>query len=104
MTIKEFTQALKTVTTQVFHLQAPVGVPEYVVWHRYGHNPLVGDNGVRLEMPKIQLDVIWQDEASDFCDRIKGVLSEYELPYFEVEYGYDDAWGSMRCILQLELD
>ena len=104
MTTKEFEQVLKLATDKVFHLQAPTGEREYVVWHAYGHNSLVGDDGVRIELLKIQLDVIWQKEPSDFLDKIKSVLSQFELPYFEAEYGYDDAWGSMRCILQLEVD
>lgn len=104
MTTKEFEQVLRQVTDKVFHLQAPTGLPEYVVWHGYGHNSVIGDDGVRVELLKVQLDVIWQNPGSDFLERIKGVLSEFELPFFEAEYGYDDAWMSMRCILQAELD
>lgn len=104
MTTKEFEQALRLATDKVFHLQAPAEEREYVVWHAYGHNGLIGDDGVRVELLKIQLDVIWQKEPSELLDKIKSVLSQFELPYFEAEYGYDDAWASMRCILQLELD
>lgn len=104
MTTKEFEQALRLVTDKVFRMQAPNNEPEYVVWHGYGHNSLVGDDGVRVELLKVQLDVIWQDNDSDFLGRIKGVLSDFALPYFEAEYGYDDEWMAMRCILQLELD
>ena len=104
MTTKELEQILRRATNEVYHLQAPTGVQEYVAWHKYGHSSLVGDDGVRVQLPKIQLDVIWTDESSEFLDNIKGVLSEFELPYFEADYGYDDVWGAMRCILQLELD
>ena len=104
MTTNEFEQVLRRVTDKVFHLQAPASEPEYIVWHGYGHNSLIGDDGVRVELLKVQLDIIWQNAESGFLERIKGVLSEFEIPYFEVEYGYDDEWAAMRCILQTELD
>lgn len=106
MTTTEFEAYLKTMakTDHVYHLSAPAGVSEYVVWHGYGHNQLIGDDGVRLETLKIQLDIIWQDKGSDFPDKIKEALTDLCLPYFEADYGYDDAWASMRCILQTELD
>lgn len=104
MTTKEFEQMLKLVTPEVYHLQAPTGINECVVWHGYGHKNLVGDDGVRLELLKVQLDVLWQDEDSGFLESIKETLSTFDLAYSEVEYGYDDDWAAMRCILQLELD
>ena len=74
MTTKEFEQVLKLATDKVFHLQAPTGEREYVVWHGYGHNSLIGDDGVRIELLKVQLDVIWQKEPSDFLNKIKRSL------------------------------
>ena len=104
MTTKEFEQMLKLVTPEVYHLQAPTGVNEYVVWHGYGHNGIVGDDGVRLELLKVQLDVLWQDLESTFLESIKETLSTFDIAYFEAEYGYDEDWNAMRCILQLEID
>ena len=103
MATAELEAALKTLTPDVYELAAPPGKTEYIAWHRYGSATLIGDDGVRLHVPRVQLDIIWQEKSSDFPDQIKELLSSLSLPWIEADYGYDDEWCGMRCILQVEL-
>lgn len=103
MTTAELETALKTLTPNVYELAAPAGKTEYVVWHRYGSATLIGDDGVRLDVARVQLDIIWQSMSDAFPDQIKEMLSSLSLPWFEADYGYDDEWSGMRCILQVEV-
>lgn len=103
MTTADLETALKTLTPHVYHLAAPAGKTEYIAWHRYGSAALIGDDGVRLHVPKVQLDIIWQAKSDAFPDQIKELLSSLSLPWFEAYYGYDDEWSGMRCILQVEV-
>lgn len=87
---------------KVFELAAPQGVKEYVVWHEYGSNLLVGDDVVQAEVPKIQIDVIWQEDRTIFS-AVKAALTEAGQPYDLISIGYDDDWAAMRAVLQLEV-
>lgn len=103
MTTQDLENALKTVCAHVYQTAAPAGTRSYIVWNRYGSTTLIGDDGVRLSVPKVQLDIIWQDASDAFPDQIKELLSSHSLPWYEADYGYDDEWGGMRCILQVEV-
>lgn len=87
---------------QVFENSAPKGLETYVVWHQYSANLLVGDDVVQDEVPRIQIDVIWQRDNSIYR-AVKQVLNECEQVYDLVSIGYDDEWAAMRAILQLEV-
>lgn len=102
MTTSQLEEHLKTVSPAVYGTLAPEGATEYVLWHRYGSHNLVANDTVILSLSKLQLDIIWQADA-ELCDRVKELLSDLSLPWEEIDYGYDDEWASMRCILQLEL-
>lgn len=102
MTTSQLEEHLKTVSPAVYGTLAPEGATEYVLWHLYGSHTLVGNDTVILSLSKLQLDIIWQADA-ELCDRVKELLSDLSLPWEEIDYGYDDEWASMRCILQLEL-
>lgn len=103
MTMSELNSALETALPgRVFELAAPEGLREYAAWHEYGALLLVGDDVVQLEVPRIQIDVIWQTDNS-LLRAVKAVLSACGQAYEIVSYGYDDEWASMRCILQLEV-
>lgn len=86
----------------VYENAAPKGMLEYAVWHRYGSSRLLGDDRVQLEAERVQIDVLWQSD-SQLLQTVKDVLTDLALPWVEVDYGYDDQWQSMRCILQLEV-
>lgn len=102
MNLNDFEKHLQTVSPAVYRDKAPDGAVEYVLYHRYGSHTLVADDAVRLSLPKLQLDIIWQTDQ-ELPDRVKELLSDLSLPWEEIDYGYDDVWASMRCILQLEL-
>ena len=103
MTVPELNTTLNAALPgKVFELAAPQGVKEYAVWHQYGAQLLAGDDTVQLESPRIQIDVIWQNDKS-LLHTVKAVLSACGQAYEIISYGYDDEWASMRCILQLEV-
>lgn len=103
MTLPEFKQTLEAAAPGlIYELAAPNGLSEYAVWHSYGPASLIGDDRVQLELPRVQIDVIWQTDAQ-LLATVKDVLFDMAIPYVVVDHGYDDAWQSMRCILQLEV-
>lgn len=103
MTVPELDTALRqALPGKIFELAAPAGVKEYAVWHLYGAQLLIGDDVVQDETPRIQIDVIWQKDKS-LLPAVKAALSAAGQAYDLIEYGYDDEWASMRCILQLEV-
>lgn len=103
MQISEFEANIQAAAPgKVFPLVAPNGLSEYVVWHEYAPRTLTGDDSVELEAPRVQIDVVWQKDRQLLTD-IKAALSAMSLPYVVVDYGYDDQWQGMRCILQLEV-
>lgn len=102
MDIDRLTAQLTTVTPHVYELAAPAGVAEYVAWHRYGSGTLIGDDGVQVATDRLQLDIIWQQDKT-LPKKIKETLSSLSIPWFEADYGYDDDWTAMRCILQIEV-
>ena len=102
MKLKQLEEHLQTVSPAVYRDKAPAGATEYVLYHRYGSHVAVGDDSVCMALPKVQLDIIWQADE-ELPDRVKELLCDLRLPGDEMDYGYDDEWASMRCILQLEL-
>ena len=103
MSIEAFKELIELVFPgKVFELAAPKGMREYAVWHEYAPRTLGGDNAVQLEVSRVQIDVIWQQDKT-LLKSIKKTLSDNGLFYEVVEHGFDDEWQSMRCILQLEV-
>lgn len=104
MKLKRFDQHLRTLTSKVYENKAPAGETEYILWHRYGSQTQIGDDSVAVALPRVQLDILWQDPDSLLCDQLKELLCALRLPWEEIDCGYDDEWASMRCILQLTVD
>lgn len=103
MTLPEFKQTLEAAAPGlIYELVAPNGLSEYAVWHSYGPASLIGDDRVQLEVPRVQIDVIWQTD-DQLLITVKEALFDMAIPYVVVDYGLDDAWQAMRCILQLEV-
>lgn len=103
MKIDEFKQTLESAAPGlIYELAAPKGLREYAVWHEYVPRILVGSDVVQLEVPRVQIDVIWQSDKL-LLQTVKACLGDMGLAYEVIEQGYDDEWESMRCILQLEV-
>ena len=102
MKLKQLEEHLQAVSPAVYRDKAPEGATEYVLYHRYSSNVVIGDDSVCVAVPRVQLDIIWQTDE-ELPDRVKELMCNLRLPWEEMDYGYDDEWASMRCILQLEL-
>ena len=74
-----------------------------VVWNCYGAAHLIADDCTVLDVPKVQIDIFYQDLADSLAEDVKGVLRTLYLPYEVQEDSYDDEYALRRCIILLEV-
>lgn len=107
MTCSNLDAALKTVTADTYHLAAPAGLTEYIVWAEYSLTPVRGDDRAQMHIPRVQIDAYTQDdtpvEGNSFFQAVLGVLDALELCYGVQECGYDPDAASMRLIIQCDV-
>lgn len=103
MTLQSLDAALKTVCADTYHIAAPAGLTRYVVWAEYGSEGVEGDDSTLLDIPRVQIDAVWQNPADTLPDDVRGVLRAQHIPYEVISVGYDDEWAGMRMILQFEV-
>ena len=103
MTLQSLDIALKTVCADTYHIAAPAGLTRYVVWAEYGSEGVSGDDSTLLDIPRVQIDVVWQDPADTLPDDVRTVLRTWRVPYDVISRAYDDDWAGIRMILQCEV-
>ena len=101
-------QSLKTaiaaqVGSCVWELAAPAGETRGVIIHVYGAEGVLGDNTTQLTVPRVQLDLLWQDPSDTILDDVEDVLRDAFQAFVVDDIAYDDVYACMRAILQLEL-
>lgn len=101
MTLQELDTALKAVCPETYELAAPAGATRAVVWNCYGASHLLADDCTALDVPKVQIDVFFQDLADGIVEAVKDALRALFLPYEVIEDSYDDEYALRRCIIQL---
>lgn len=101
MTLQSLEDRLKQLCPQTHHLAAPRGVTRYIVWNEYGKQVVSGSDTTALALPKVQLDIVTQNPADPLSDDVALLLETLRLPYEIVDFGYDDEYAAMRCIMQL---
>ena len=101
MTLQSLDSILKAVCTDSYHLAAPAGLNRYVVWHEYGLQPVPGDDSVQVRIPRVQIDILWQELTDTLAEDVMAALDLWCQSYEVTDYGYDDEYAAMRCILQL---
>lgn len=103
MTLQELDTALKAVCPNTYELAAPAGATRAVVWHCYGASHLIGGDCTVVDVPKVQIDILYQQLDDSLADDVKEALRELHLPYEVQDDSYDDEYAIRRCILQLEV-
>lgn len=103
MTYSELKTALEAVCGAVYEWAAPAGAVRFVVMSPYGSRAVSGDDAVRLEMQRVQLDICWQKPDDTLLGDVKTALTEAYLPYRVEDASYDDDYAAMRAILQMEV-
>ena len=103
MTYSELKTALEAVCGAVYEWAAPAGAVRFVVMSPYGAHAVSGDDAVRLEMQRVQLDICWQKQDDTLLGDVKAALTEAHLPYRVEDVSYDDGYAAMRAILQMEV-
>lgn len=101
MTLPEFDAALRTAVPNVYELAAPKGLLRYVVWHRYGRQPTIGDDSNLVDLPKVQIDIVTNLHNDCLEDDVCEILWMHGIPYSVVSEGYDPEFNAYRTILQL---
>lgn len=101
MTLENLDAALKAVCPDCSELAIPAGKNRYIVWQVYGHAQTVGDDGVLLELPKVQLDVCAQASSDSIFAGVKDLLTALDIPWAEEEFSYDPEYERIRMILQM---
>lgn len=103
MTLQDLDAALRAVCPNTYELAAPAGENRYVVWHSYGASTLAADDSTVVDVPQVQIDIIYQDLADSIVNDVKKVLREQHLPYEVQADSYDDDYAKRRCILLIEV-
>lgn len=103
MTLQDLDAALRTACPNTYELAAPAGVNRYIVWHSYGASTLAADDSTALDVPQVQIDIIYQDLGDSIVNDVKNVLREQHLPYEVQADSYDDDYAKRRCILLVEV-
>lgn len=103
MTYSGLKAALEAACGCVYEWAAPAGAARFVVLSPYGARAVSGDDAVRLELQRVQLDVCWQRPDDTLLSDVKAALTEAYLPYRVEDVGYDDDYAAMRAIVQLEV-
>ena len=101
MTLHDLDAALKEICADTYELAAPPGLTRYIVWARYGSDGILGDDSTALTVPRVQIDVLWQNPVDALPDAVEALLEDLHLPYEEVSRAYDDDYAQIRMILQL---
>lgn len=103
MTLQDLDSALKAVCPATYELAAPAKATRAVVWHCYGAAHLLADDCTVVDVPKVQIDVFYQELGDELVESVKDALRELNLPYEVQDDSYDDEYALRRCILQLEV-
>lgn len=103
MTLQDLETSLRAVCPETYELMAPAGAIRAVVWNCYGAAHLIADDCTVLDVPKVQIDIFYQDLADSLAEDVKGVLRTLYLPYEVQEDSYDDEYALRRCIILLEV-
>lgn len=101
MTLQQFDSALKAAIPETYETAAPKNATRYVCWHRYGRDSLYGDDRNQLDAPRVQIDIITNQDQDTLVDDVCAVLWLLDLPYTVESEGYDDEYCAFRTILQL---
>ena len=103
MTLQELDTALKAVCPNTYELAAPAVATRAIVWHCYGASHLIGVDCTVVDVPKVQIDILYQQLDDSLADDVKEALRELHLPYEVQDDSYDDEYALRRCILLLEV-
>lgn len=103
MTKAELVTMLSTLCDNVWEWSAPSGVRPCVVWHAYGRHDVMGDDRNFTLARRVQLDILMVSESDTLADSICEALADASQPYEFVDEFYDDEYGAIRVILQLEV-
>lgn len=103
MTLQDLDSALKSVCPATYELAAPASAARAVVWHCYGAAHLLADDCTVVDVPKVQIDILYQQLDDSLAEDVKEALRGLHLPYEVQEDSYDDEYALRRCILQLEV-
>ena len=107
MTCSDLDAALRTLTAKVYQDAAPPGETDYIVWSVYGFTLVVGDDGVQIRIPKVQIDAYCQSAGAALTgglfDLILDELDALPLCYSMQDVGYDHDAAAMRMIVQCEV-
>ena len=103
MTLQDLDSALRSVCPATYELAAPAGAARAIVWHCYGASHLLADDCTVVDVPKVQIDILYQQLDDSLAENVKEALRGLHLPYEVQDDSYDDEYALRRCILQLEV-
>lgn len=101
MTLQQFDAKLKETFSDTYEMPAPQNKQRYVAWHRYGREPVHGDDRNQVDVPKVQIDIVTNIPDDTLVDDICAALWLMDLSYSVESEGYDDEYTAYRTILQL---
>ena len=101
MNLSDLETALKTVTDCVYEREAPAGARRYIVWQQYNVSTVAGDDHAALRLPRVQVDVFWQQRIDTLLDDVLAVLDYWRVPVDIQDITWDDERQLHRAILQL---
>lgn len=101
MTVQHLDAALKAVCSDTYETAVPRNLTRYVCWHQYRRASLYGNDRNQLDAPRVQIDIIMDQDQDTLVDDVCAALWMLDLPYTVEAEGYDDEYCAYRTILQL---
>ena len=94
-------------TSKTYHLEAPPGETEYIVWHEYLLICVDGDDASQIRIPRVQIDAYSQTDgpldSHTFFGALLDALDGLQLPYAMQDYGWDHDAAALRLIIQCDV-
>lgn len=103
MTYASLRASLKKLCPATYRRAAPRGLTRYIVTSRYGASLLRGDDAALRRLPRIQIDVYWQQEDDPLPDLVCELLDALGIAYELVDDVYEDDLALFRRLLQTEV-
>ena len=100
MTLQQLETELKQLCPDTHKHAAPRKLPRFITWHQYNRETIRGNDRTALSLPKIQIDVYWQQCGDLLLDAVIMLLETFGCIYTLEDVTFDDSTQLNRGIIQ----
>lgn len=100
MTLQQLETDLKQLCPDTYKTAAPRKLTRFITWHQYNREAIRGNDRTALSLPKIQIDVYWQQRGDLLLDGVLMLLETFGAIYTLEDVTFDDELQRHRAIIQ----